>query len=173
MANSIRIPALAKVAANLEAMMEASRKFGDAALDLKDAQLALNSLLLGCHNALDSLAAIGGAANLEDMADAKTAVRMNALRDSLAARLPRISGGAPDDFEDYDEAIFDDEWPAYPDAEVDGHRWAPTFDGPTPDDVLEASSPTWEPSAADWNVMYAMSGAGISEQDHRLVHGCV
>lgn len=37
-----------------------------------------------------------------------------------------VAGGSPDDFEEFDEAFFSDEWPAYPDDELDGYTWEPT-----------------------------------------------
>ena len=134
MSHSIRIPALAKVAARLEAMMDVARPFAEAD-DLRDVQLALNSLLLSCHDALDSLAAIGGRANLEDVALASAAASMDVLRDELAAQLPPVSGGGEDD---------PAEWPAW----TEDWRWEPT-----PDEVLSldaAAVERFQPSERDW-----------------------
>lgn len=93
MSKSIRIPALAKIAAALEARMEATRPADDA--DAKAASLAWVRLSHAVFDALEALDAIGGRASLQEMADAETAVRMGLLRDSLLVSLPPISGGAP------------------------------------------------------------------------------
>jgi hypothetical protein len=174
MSKSIRIPSLAKIAARLESMMDAARPFRDAD-DVLDVRLALGSLLLSCHDCLDSLAAIGGKASLEDMADAAAADRMDrAMRDHLqrvaALTLPPIAGGAPDDFEEMSPEFEADPagWPAWTDA----YRWEPTFDGPTPLDVLEADEFEPERTDADWDA-YAALSLGLSEADHYAAHACV
>lgn len=171
MSKSIRIPSIAKIAAKLETMMDASRRFGESALDVKDAQLALGSLLLACHDAIDALAAIGGKATLEDMAEASAAASMEALRDSLAMAVPPISGGAPGDFEVIDSAVYSEGWPAYRDADLDGYAWAPTFDGPTPLDVLAMDDMEPERTDADWDA-YAALSLGVDEMDHVAAVGC-
>lgn len=177
MSKSIRIPALAKIAAKLESMMDVVRPFRDAD-DIFDVRLALGSLLLSCHDCLDALGAIGGKASLEDVADAATAVRMDRLMmDHLkrvqALTVPPISGGAPDDHEVIDPEFLADPagWPAEFTPELDGYGWAPTFDGPTPIDVLAASAPTWEPSDADWADYAAWSDGRLSEADHLAACG--
>lgn len=167
---SIRIPSLVAIAASLEAAMDASRNFADAAVEPRDSDLALRSLLIACHNCIDSLAAIGGRASLEDLADAETAVRMDALLGELASKLPPVRGGGdPDDFEEVDKAFFEDSWPAYPHPELDGYAYET---GPTPVEVLARSAPTWAPSGHDWDAYAALDVAGISEADHLVAHGC-
>lgn len=167
----VRIPSLVAISAKLESMMDACRPFHDAD-DVKDVQLALASLLVSCHDVLDGLAAIGGRASLEDLADAETAVRMDALMLELAGSLPPVRGGGADDFEVIDEAVYGDEWPTYPDPACDGYRWAPTFDGPTPLDVLEADEFEPERTDADWDA-YAALSLGLSEEDHAITCGVI
>lgn len=113
------------------------------------------------ESALESLAAVANAERkvgavaylmlAEKVGDAITALRMDALRDELAS-LPPIAGGGPDDFEDIDEAIFGDEWPEYPDHEVDGYRYET---GPTPLSVLADSDPSaeWDLLPAEWDAL--------------------
>jgi hypothetical protein len=173
MSKSIRIPALAKIAAELEAKMDASRPADDA--DATMLSLAWCGLAHAVHDALDALAAIGGRSSLGDMADASAASRMDALMSELAATLPPLRGGAPDDFEEIDpDFVADpDAWPAGYDAEGDGWRRGPDHDGPTPVEVLAMDEPAWEPSDADWEDMFRMSDASLTEADHMVVHGCV
>lgn len=109
----------------------------------------------------------------EAVADALTASRMDALMRELAESLPPVcGGGGPDDFEEVSAEFLDDPegWPAFPDPEADG--WVYEL-GPTPIEVLARDEPTWEPSDADWDDMFRMSGAPLTEADHMVVHGCV
>ncbi|OJW25096.1 MAG: hypothetical protein BGO49_11505 [Planctomycetales bacterium 71-10] len=170
MSKSTLKAAVDKIVSDLEAKMESARKF----VDSQDAQLvglALLGLMHGCHDLIDSLEAMAKGSP-EAVADLATAGRMNDLRDALVASLPAISGGAPDDFECIDPAVFSDEWPAYLDADLDGYAWVPTFDGPTPLDVLALDDMEPEWTDADWDA-YAALSLGVDEMDHHLVHGCV
>jgi hypothetical protein len=106
-------------------------------------------------------------------ADAITASRMDALMHELADRLPPVrGGGGPDDFEEIDPSFESDPdgWPAFPDPEADGFTYEL---GPTPIEVLALDEPAWEPSDADWDDMFRMSDASLTEADHMVVHGCV
>ena len=95
-----------------------------------------------------------------------------------------VAGGSPDDFEEIDEALCSDEWPAYPDPECDGFRYEM---GPTPLEVLEAEaddltfSPTPEtlarpgygPSSEDWTDFHAWrDDANWTDADQVRAHGC-
>lgn len=68
-AKPIRIPALAAIAAKLEVEMDRVRPMVDLH-DHPDVSIALLELLHACHDHLDALEAIGGKANLADMAAA-------------------------------------------------------------------------------------------------------
>lgn len=139
---SILNSALNKIATELEARLEVAVEYINHA-DRAVVCAALGTLTGAVNDALDALQAL--VRNPEAVADVVAADRMDRLRDALYASLPPISGGAPDDFEECDEAIFGDGWPEYPDAEVDGYTWEAT-----PDDVLAASAPRFEPSPEDW-----------------------
>lgn len=170
--NSILRAAVSKVVGPLEAEMERVRKFASHD-DAQVVGLALLELMGACHDAIDALEA-AARSTPEALADAATAARMDRLMLELAGSLPPVRGGGPDDHEEVSaEFLADpDGWPAEFDADVDGFRWVPNFDGPTPDDVLAASAPTWEPCDADWDDLYAANAPGLSEADHLAVHGC-
>ncbi|MDG3008514.1 hypothetical protein [Paludisphaera mucosa] len=107
--------------------------------------------------------------DIERTADAATEAAMDALRDRLAERMPPVSGGAPDDELEFDPVLAYG-WPAW----TDNHFWAPTFDGPTPDEVLEAEEP-FDASFAAWvDRCDAIADAAgrYSEEDARIAMGC-
>lgn len=168
---SILNSALNKIAAELESRLEVAVEYIGHA-DRVVVSAALGTLTGAVNDALDALQAL--VRNPEAIADAVSADRMDRLRDALYASLPPISGGAPDDFEECDEAIFGDEWPEYPDAEVDGYTWEATPDhqGETPVEVLALDQPTFEPSTSDWQDYADWCDGRLSEADHLAVHGC-
>lgn len=138
---SIPNSAVDKVARRLEALLDAIRESSPDYV----AEMR-HRFMLDVHDAVDQLDAI--------------------------ATIPPISGGAPDDFEEIDlEGLCDPNWPTYPHPEVDGYRWEPNFDGPTPDAVLAASAPF----NADYDAWLDRVDAALdywSEADQMACHGC-
>lgn len=145
-ANRVRVPALAKIAAALEAECDRVRPLASSD-DAQVVGLALLELMGQIGDALDVLRSIGGRASNQDVADAACAVRMGRLRDSLVQRfqplaeaLPPIAGGSPDDL--------------------------------TPIEVLAASAPRFEPSESDWQDYADWCDGRLTEADHLVSHGC-
>lgn len=84
--------------------------------------------------------------------------------------VPPVSGGAPDDsYEDLCEEFQSDPngWPDHfvPELDAVSYDLAPDHDGETPVEVLAIDAPTWEPSAEDWEYLYAAGRDGITEAD--------
>jgi len=153
MSKSIRIPAVAKIAAKLEAEVERVRPLASLP-DAFDVALALLELAGACNDALDALGEIGGRANLRGVADAATAARMNVLRGSLHASLPPICGGSPE---------AGDEWPAEWSEELDGYVYEL---GETPLDVLQADEPADAEASRDWDAYFALRHPeGLTDAD--------
>jgi len=88
-----------------------------------------------------------------------------------------VAGGSPDDFEEFDPEFEADpaNWPAWTDAD----RWVPTFDGPTPLEILERDAeegisfdPTPEtvsregftPGGPGWSDLASRSGRFVPSQ---------
>jgi len=124
---------------------------------------ALNAakLLAEAETRIGGIAALGLIAAVESALADLAEVRMNQMRGELARRLPPIAGGCPDDFEILDEAIFGDEWPEYPDAELDGYVYET---GPTPLSVLSADDPGIDASR-DWDSYFDLLSQEIREED--------
>jgi len=180
-AKPVRIPALATIAAKLEAMVDAARPFGSAE-DVRDVRLALASLMLACQSTLDDLAAIGGRATLADMAAALGA--------------PPIAGGSPvacdceeckpwdgdcdydapgDDYFDRmtapdDYAADAEDWPAW----TDNFHINPTpdFTGALPLSVLASTAPDELADEYDAWLDGLAESTAWTEADQIVAHGC-
>lgn len=166
-AKSVRIPALASIAAKLESRLESISPSADSR-DVVLVQVAFHELSHAVLDALEALDRIGGRASLEDLADASATLRMNALVAELAGSLPPVRGGGFDDHEDIDPAFLADPhgWPAGYDADLDGYTWEPT-----PDHILAAEYDA-HTDAHDWDAYAALDVTGISEADHVVATGC-
>lgn len=156
----------------------AADKIVDALVDIRD-ELAGNVLPIFVIPKIWAL--IG---RIERDADALAAASMDALRDSLAAILPPVSGGAPigdhedcqpwDEDWDWDSPDVADAYPAGYDVELDGYVYET---GPTPIDVLgldAAAADRYQPTAQDWADYHALrlQPGALTEADHVAIHGC-
>lgn len=160
------IPAdkVARVARQLTHRLEARARYIDHRSGPGMAQAAVEFLEDAIGKALDALASLERVP-ADAAADALTARRMDALMVELAASLPPVRGGGPDDFEELCESFEDDPqgWPEGYDEECDGFTYELAHEEPTPIEVLEASRPTWEPTPEDWADYYS-AGAPLVAQ---------
>lgn len=84
--------------------------------------------------------------------------------EQIAVGLPRLCGGSPE--------VNPATWPASLDPDLDGFRWAPTFNGPLPLSVLAESAPF----NADYDAWLDRLDAARdcwSDADQLAAHGCV
>lgn len=138
-------PAVAKIARDLEALMDELRPAAES-----DPVLAFASLMLGLHDVLDRLEAL-------DVPP-------------VSGGSPEA-----DDYEELcPEFIEDPEgWPEAFDDEADGYRWEPTPDytGETPAEVLAASVP-FNGDYDAWLDRLDAARDCWTEADQILAHGC-
>lgn len=123
----------------------------NATITLLSGSLSRAKALAEAETRIGACSALGLILATETALAELAALHMDALASELVAALPPIAGGAPD-FEEIDEAIFSDEWPAYPRPEIDGFVYC---DGPTPLSVLADSDPSaeWDVLPSQWDAL--------------------
>lgn len=103
------------------------------------ASLARTRTLADAESRIGAIAALGLIAAVEAALDDLTTLRMDTLRDDLAASLPAIAGGCDDEWSLHPGPAST--WPAW----TDRDSWTTTE--PTPLGVLEADAPIDDDSA--------------------------